>query len=132
MTNVVRRTITIFVFGNPDLPEDSLPIRLLPKLKERFPDIDFQIKDPNEDWDIPEEMVMIDTVAGIDRVTVFSDLDRFVSAPRLTLHDFDLGSYLKYLKKLGKLKNIKIIGVPPTMSEELTLKQTTAMLNQLF
>ncbi|MBI2624350.1 hypothetical protein HYW67_02545 [Candidatus Parcubacteria bacterium] len=110
--------MTVYIFGNPNLPEDSLPIRLLPKLKAKFPDIDFQIKDPNEDWDIPEEMTVIDTVAGIDRVTVFSDVDRFVSAPRLTLHDFDLGSYLKYLKKLGKLKNIKIIGVPPTMSEE--------------
>lgn len=113
----------MFVFGNPDLPEDSLPIRLVPKLREKFPDIDFQIKDPNEDWDIPEEMVVLDTVAGIDRITVFSDLDRFMNAPRLTMHDFDIGSYLKYLKKLGKFKKIKIIGIPPTISESQALSE---------
>ncbi len=124
--------MTVFVFGNPDLPEDSLPIRLLPKLKKRFSDIDFQIKDPNEDWDIPEEMVVIDTVTGIDRVTVFSDLEHFASAPRLTMHDFDLGSYLKYLKKLGKLKNIKIIGVPPTLAESEALDQVATTLSRSF
>ncbi len=114
----------VFVFGNPDLPEDSLAIRLLPKLKEKFPEIDFQIKDPNEDWDIPEEMIVIDTVQGINAIKVFDDLSIFENAPRLTLHDFDLGSYLKYLAKLGKLKKIKIIGlpasppgVPPEMAE---------------
>lgn len=123
-----NNAMTVFVFGNPDLPEDSLPIRLLPKLKEKVPDIDFQIKDPNEDWNIPDEMILIDTVTGIDRVTVFSDLDRFMNAPRLTMHDFDLGSYLKYLEKLGKLKNIQIIGVSPDAREDASLQQIITIL----
>lgn len=120
--------MTVFVFGNPDLPEDSLPIRLLPKLREQFPTIDFQIKDPNEDWDIPEEMVILDTAMGINRVTVFLDLGHFVNAPRLTMHDFDLGSHLKFLKKLGKLKNIEIIGVPPMISENEALEELKSLL----
>lgn len=130
--------MTIFVFGNPDLPEDSLPLRLLPRLKELFPEIDFQIKDPNEDWDIPEEMVVIDTVSGIKTVTVFDDLSVFENAPRISLHDFDLGSYLKYLAKLGKLKKIKIIGVPasppggpPMISEKQALEQIFGTLRRI-
>ena len=122
----------VFVFGNPDIAEDSLPFRLLPKLKELFPGIDFQVKDTNEDWDIPEEMIAIDAVAGLDRVAVFDNLSGFENTPRLTLHDFDLGLYLKYLQKLGRLKKIKIIGIPPTISEAAALRGVSALLTSQF
>ena len=35
-----------------------------------------------------------------------------VLPPRSSVHDFDLGFQLKYLKKLGKLGNVSIIGLP--------------------
>lgn len=41
----------IFVFGSPDLKIDSLPLRILPKLQEHFPNIKFIVKDPNEEWE---------------------------------------------------------------------------------
>jgi len=108
----------IFVFGNLDLSEDSLPLRLVPKLEKLFPRHHFVIKDPNEEWDMPEEFFVIDTVQGIDKVAVFDDLDKFEKAPRTTMHDFDALTNLRYLKKLGKIKKIKIIGLPPMMDEK--------------
>ena len=102
----------IFIFGNQDLKFDSLPLKILPELRQRFPKIDFEVKDPNEEWDIPDNLTIIDTVEGIKDVTVFEDLENFEKAPRLTMHDFDAYANLLLLKKLGKLKKIKIIGVP--------------------
>ncbi|MBI5465925.1 MAG: hypothetical protein HY974_01395 [Candidatus Kerfeldbacteria bacterium] len=109
--------MTVFVFGNPDLPFDSLPLRLLPALKREFPNVNFVVRDPNEDWEVPAELILIDTVEGINKVSVLTDLDEVTTSPHLTLHDFDVGLHLKYLKKLGKLKQVTIIGLPPTLAE---------------
>lgn len=118
----------VYIFGNPDLKIDSLPIRILPKLKKNFPHIDFQTKDPNEDWDIPKKLVIIDTVLGIEKIKIFTDLDKFSVTRRVSLHDFDLGAELSYLKKLGKIKKIKIIGIPPSVKESKAVKEITAIL----
>ena len=108
---------SVYVFCNPDIEMDSLPIRLLPALQKHFSNIDFVVLDPNEEWKIPEEMVMIDTVVGIRELTVFDDLKFFVEAPRISVHDFDAFFNLIYLQKLGKLKKIKIFGLPSEMTE---------------
>ena len=108
---------SVYVFGNPDIEMDSLPIRLLPALQKHFSNIYFVVLDPNEEWKIPEEMVMIDTVVGIRELTVFDDLKFFVEAPRISVHDFDAFFNLIYLQKLGKLKKIKIFGLPSEMTE---------------
>lgn len=115
--------MTIFIFGNPDVDIDSLPIRILPSLQKQLPDIEFVLKDPNEEWDIPGKLTIIDTVVGIDEVQVFDSLDVFQNSPRFTLHGFDALMNLKLLQKLGKLKKIKIIGVPPMMDEMETVNQ---------
>lgn len=107
----------IYIFGNPDLQIDSLPIRILSQLKDKLPRIDFQVKDPNEEWEIPEELVIIDTVLGIKNIKIFTDLKQFSATQRISLHNFDLTTQLLYLQKLGKIKKIKIIGVPPTIKE---------------
>ena len=108
----------IFVFGNLDLAMDSFPLRILPQLRKKFPSIQFEVKDPNEEWDVPEELTIIDTVVGVKKVTIFDTLEEFTAAPRFSMHDFDALANLRYLKKLGKLKKIKIIGVPPDLSKK--------------
>ncbi|HAZ16359.1 MAG: hypothetical protein A3H59_02965 [Candidatus Jacksonbacteria bacterium RIFCSPLOWO2_02_FULL_43_9] len=103
----------IFIFGNPDIEEDSLPVKLMPQLKKQVPNFDFVHLDPNEEWgEIPEHFVMIDTVQGIDGVMVFNDLEKIEQTPLVSLHDFDVVANLKWLKKLGTIKKITIIGVP--------------------
>lgn len=120
----------VFVFGNINLDNDSLPLRMIPKLQEKFPDIKFEVRDPNEEWEVPEEFVIIDTVIGIKGVKVFETLDKFLSAPRVSMHDFDFLTNLQYLSKLGKIKKIKIIGMSPDMKENEAIKKVSAILRQ--
>ena len=115
--------MTIFVFGNSDVLMDSLPLRLLPKLREYFPKVLFDVVDPAEEWNVPEDVVVLDTVEGISDVVLFDDLEKFIPAPRLSMHDFDALANLRFLKKLGKIKSVKVIGVPPGKDEHDALQK---------
>jgi hypothetical protein len=114
--------MTVYIFGNPDLAMDALPLRLVPALQQEFPALSFVTLDPNEDWEIPPHMVIIDTVVGIAEVTVFHDLSIFEKAPRMTCHDFDAYANLLLLKKLGKIEGVTIVGVPAGANEEVLPK----------
>lgn len=119
----------IFIFGNIDLPNDSLPLRILPELEEKFPDILFYIKDPNEEWQDADDIVIIDTVVGIKGITIFDSLEKFSSAPRVSVHDFDALTNLRLLQKLGKIKTVKIIGLPEDMDEANAIEQIEKLLS---
>jgi len=120
----------IFVFGNMDLEMDNLPLRILPKLQEKFPGTDFVLKDPNEEWEVPQEITVLDTAVGIKEVTVFDNLENFSKVPRVGMHDFDVLTNLRYLQKLGKIKKVKIIGMSPDMEESEAIKKVSAILRQ--
>ncbi len=109
--------MTVLVFGNPDLPSDSLPVRILPELQRRLPDVEFLHLDPNEEWELPEEITVIDTVVGVKEPRVFPGLDDFSPAPNLSMHDFDAYANLRLLMKLGRLKSVRVVGLPPSMDE---------------
>ena len=108
----------IYVFGNPDLEIDSLPIKLLPTLRKQFPQTTFTALDPNEEWEVDKDMLIIDTVVGINEITFFDSLSAFMKVPRMTCHDFDAYSNLMFMQKLKKINSVKIIGVPPTFEKE--------------
>jgi hypothetical protein len=118
----------VFVFGNINLENDSLPLRIMSKLQVKFSDIKFEIRDPNEEWDVPEEFIIIDTVIGIRDIRIFDNLEKFLSVPRVSMHDFDALTNLRFLWKLGKIKKIKIIGLPPDMAESKALREITKIL----
>lgn len=109
----------IYVLGNPLVAIDSLPIKLLPKLRQLCPQFDFEILDPTEELQLEDsqDITLIDSVVGIDKVTIFNDLGYFAYSPRVTVHDYDLLVNLKLMQKLGKLKNFTIIGVPTKGNE---------------
>jgi hypothetical protein len=135
----------IFVFGNEDLKEDRLPLRILPHLRVKFPSIEFVVKDPNEEWEIPlpelsklseaennsqnSEIVIIDTAVGIKEVTIFESLEKFARPPRVGMHDFDALTNLRFLVKLGKIKKVKIIAIPPDISESEAFKKISNILS---
>lgn len=126
---------TIYIFGNPLLPYDSLPIQLAPELAKNFPDFNFVIQDPNENLH-PEngELIIIDTIMGIDKIIIIDDInqiDKIESSPAYSLHDFDLGFNLKLLKKIGELKKVIIIGVPPDIDKNEALKQITDKIKEI-
>lgn len=122
----------IHVFGNADIAMDSLPLRLLSRLSGQFPDIDFVTLDPNEEWEIPDQFIIIDTVVGLNDVHLFRSLDEFGSSPTVSMHDFDALFNLRYLAKLGKLKEIRIIGVPSTIEEEKALTEISSLIKTLL
>lgn len=125
----------ITIFGNPDLEIDNLPIRLLPKLREAFPDIEFEVEDPNN-LDLPDipagqEWIIMDTVAGIPDVRWFTVEDIEKPMGRLTAHDYDLASYLLLAKKaLGQIP-IRILGIPMGMTEDKVFNVVMKMLQKM-
>ena len=106
----------VYVFGNIDVPEDNLAILAAKTLKKKLPGINFIFVSPNQDVPFVDEkkVIILDSVQGIDQVELIagSDLEKLLSSPRGSVHDFDLGFQLKYLKKLGKIGEVYIIGLP--------------------
>ena len=114
----------IYIFGNPLLDFDNLPIRLQPELEKVFPDIEFIAMDPNENLH-PEnkELIIIDTAIDIDKIKVLDDIDKIELSPNYSLHDHDLGFNLKLLKKLGQLEKVTIFCVPPDIDKKQALQE---------
>jgi hypothetical protein len=121
----------IFVFGNEDLKIDSLPPRILPQLRKKFPEIEFVTIDPNEEWDVPENLTVIDTAVGIKDVTVFDGPEKFSAPPRVSMHDFDALTNLRLLQKIGKIKKIKIIAMPPDISKSEAVEKIAEILQKI-
>ena len=121
----------IYVCGNPLVEEDSLPIRILPKLRKQHPSIKFVEFDPTEDLPREPELIFIDTVINAKEIMLIDDIDRFVQTKALSLHDFDLGLNLKLAKKMGWLKSVKILGVPPAMDDKETVEKISKLISNL-
>jgi len=115
----------VSVFGNPDLKEDSLAVKLVPELKIEFPGVEFKVEDPVEGLKPPKNglWVILDVAEGVDKIRVFEDIDKLVDERRVSLHDYDVGMELKLLKKLGKIKKLKIVAVPMEMKKSRALKE---------
>ena len=119
----------ILVFGNPVFRADSLPIKIIPDLRKRFPQHEFKEFDPNENLEREgRDLNIIDTIEGIDKVTLLTDIDSIQSSPRVSMHDFDLGYSLKLLKKLGLIDSVKIFGVPMKINKREALRQLSALI----
>lgn len=123
----------ILIFGNELVEQDSLPIKILPKLKELFPKIKFKHIDPVENLknQIEEKhLVIIDTVKGINK-TQLINLKQIKTQKVYSMHDFDLGYNLLLLKKLNLIESAIIIGVPMGISEETAIEGISEFLSNL-
>ena len=109
---------------------DSLPIEMMRELQREFPDIRFLEFDPTEEFP-NQSMIILDTVIGIDKVKIIEDIDKIVSEKAYSLHDFDLGYNLKLMKKMDKIRDIKIIGVPIGMEKEDALREVSNLLKSV-
>ena len=126
--------MSVSVFGNPDLAEDNVPVRLVPKLRERFPDTCFAVEDPN-DIDLPKrgKWVILDTVRGLDAVSWVSvgDIARSDHSAT-TAHDYDLSTLLLLAKKLDPSFEPHILGIPFGVSEEEALPAVARELERVL
>jgi Ni,Fe-hydrogenase maturation factor len=108
--------MNVYVFGNEHVAEDKRAIEVAGELQNIVEGVSFIFLGPNEDAPFADEpqVVILDTVQGIrDVVLVEGDeIDTLVLSPRGSVHDFDLAFQLRYLKKLGKLGEVTVIGIP--------------------
>ena len=106
----------VYVFGNEDLSFDNKAIKIAEKLSGSIENCDFAFVKPNQDLPFVDEenVVIMDTVEGIEDIEIIEDADlQHISlGGKTTAHDFDLGFQLRYLKKIGKLGKVTIIGLP--------------------
>ena len=113
----------VYLLGNPLVEEDSLPLKLLPKLKKEFKEIHFIELDPTENLPEEKHFIVIDTIINAKDIMVIRDIGKLEPAPNYSLHDFDLAFNLKLMKKLGKIKDVTIIGLPPGMDEKKAIER---------
>jgi Ni,Fe-hydrogenase maturation factor len=108
--------MNVYVFGNEYVAEDNRAIEVARELEGAIEGISFVFVNPNEDVPFVDQRhaVILDTVEGIqDVVLVEGDrIDVLVLSPRGSVHDFDLSFQLRYLKKLNRLGEVTIIGIP--------------------
>ena len=120
--------MNVFVFGNEDVDFDNNAIKVAKELEGKISGIEFVFVKPNEDLPFTDgsRVVIIDTVEGINNVTVMkdSDLDKLSVVRGTTAHDFDLGFQLRYLKKIGKLGEVTIVGLPMNNEVDYSLIQS--------
>jgi len=123
----------LLVFGNPLVEKDNLALKLLPKLRKQFPQIEFKEFDPTENLEAEIEnkkLFILDVVEGIENVMVINNLDKINIIKSCSMHDFDLAYNLKLLKKIGKLKEVEIIGVPMGMKEKEAMREVKKILKK--
>lgn len=119
----------ILVFGNPMLKIDSTPLRIMDRLKKEFPKIEFKEFDPNENLEKEgRDLIIIDTVEGIKKVMLITDIDMLQPYKLYSMHDFDLAHSLKILRKLDYIDSIKIFGVPMKIKEDDAFKQLSLLI----
>ncbi|MDE1865048.1 MAG: hypothetical protein KGH94_00195 [Candidatus Micrarchaeota archaeon] len=124
-----RERVRFLVFGNPMLRIDSMPIRLMPDLRKRFPQFEFVEFDPNENLEREgRTLEIIDSVEGIDKVTLITDIDSIQPSPVVSMHDFDLGYSLRLLKKLKLIDSVRIFGVPMGMKKAEAFRQLSKII----
>jgi hypothetical protein len=106
----------VYVFGNAGVFEDRKALEVARRLEGTLKGVSFVFVAPNEDVPFAGEVrvVILDTVGGIRDVALISgdESDGFVLSPRGTVHDFDLAFQLKYLRKIGRLGEVIVVGIP--------------------
>lgn len=121
----------IYVFGNPLIKEDSLPIKLIPLLRRAFPSIIFKEIDLFEDIErLGRKINIIDTVFGIKEVELIKDVNGLETQKIYSLHDFDLAHHLKLMKKMKIVDEVNIFGVPNKISEKDAFEQLKKLITK--
>lgn len=102
----------VYVFGNRDEKSDRAALEAANYLKNTIAGVEFRTAAPNEDLPFSGDVIIMDGIMGIEKIKVIKDIKKIVLPPRNSVHDFDLGFQLKYLKKIGRLGKVTIIGLP--------------------
>ncbi len=124
--------IPVLCFGNPYVAEDNLAVELARELNIKG--YEFRILQNPDDiliYKDQETIIILDVFANIDDVIVVRDVDELKRNKIYSMHDFDLGFFLKLMKNAGNLKQIIIIGIPQEGNRE-DIKQKIKDLMESF
>jgi len=125
----------VYLLGNSLFEQDSLPVKLLPKLQKNLPNFEFAHLDPTENLPEQEHLILIDTILNSKKICTLSEseIEKIQKSPTISMHDFDLGLQLRLAKKLGQIKKVTIIGVPPQTekNEKEIIKKISEILSTL-
>ena len=116
------------VFGNPLIKQDSIAIEVAKELEGKIKGTTFkEIGSISELGQIDDELWIMDAVQGGEKVAFFG-IENIKAKNVFSTHDLDLGFELKLLKKLGKIKKAKIIGIPMNYSKEKAAEEVRNLL----
>ena len=124
----------VLCFGNEFVEMDKLPIVLYKELKDKIPDVEFILCESlNEilDYSNHERVFILDTVKGIQDVSIIYNIELLKERKIYTPHDFDLSLYLKLINRMKKIKNLRIIGIPVGYDKEKAKEKIKKLLNKL-
>ncbi len=114
----------IFVFGSEIVEKDKLAFKIADAIiamrdaEGAKNNIQFiKCTDPEEMLELPkaelegQDVAVLDAAKGIKDVQPLL-IDDFQPKGIFTIHDFNLGLYLKLLQTTGEVRNIRIVGIP--------------------
>ena len=122
----------ILAFGNELIEQDNLAVKISKELKLENADVErcYSVNDLFK-YQNYENIFILDVVRNLNKVTLIEDINKIKTHKLYSLHDFDLGFFLKLMKQLGKLKEIKIIGIPQKGDKEIIKKEIKEILKKI-
>jgi hypothetical protein len=121
---------TIYVFGNPLVKKDSLPLSMIGRLRSKFSSLEFREFDTTEDLE-ERDLIIIDTIKGIKNVELIEDIGKIITDKVYSMHDFDLGQTLKLMKKAEMIDSVKILGIPMGMDETKAFSELCILIEKI-
>ena len=104
---------TVLCFGS-YIEGDNLAFEIYDSLKDKLQDKNLvKCRSPFElaEYLEKEDVIILDVVKGIKSVRVFNNVEEFKNTQTVTIHDMDLGFFIKILETVKKAKYM-IIGIP--------------------
>lgn len=121
------RKLLLLCFGNPLLPEDAaaLQLRNVPGCRIK------RCNSPEQILQHAGEFIIVDVVQGLRTARLLKARDVTHRCKAVTLHDFDLGFFLKLLEKLEPQRDINLIGLPQGIAPRKAEKEIAAILKTI-
>jgi len=121
----------VLCFGSELIENDDTAIKVCELLKDDFPNAKFIVcHDPSEILEYAEDAVILDVVKGINHVHFIDD--NFLKERKVyTLHDFDLGFFVRLINEIGTTRP-KILGLPYGKSAQSLIGEVKNILNKFY
>lgn len=117
----------LYVFGNKLIEDDSMPFKIMEELQKDIPEIEFLDYDDFQ-FGASRDVNILDTAKGIEKVMLIKDIEKLKQNKIYSLHDFDIASEIKLMKKIGKIDNVNIFAIPQNITKEKALEELKPLL----